>query len=144
MVPVSGNYYGISDPDADPQEIVSPSHYAEDLQKFINSYKKVTANLRDAFARSANYYNLRRREVNFSAGDRVWKRTFPQSNAAEYFSAKLAPKFIPCIVTKKIGNVTYQLKDLDNQDLGVWHVQNLKPDRSSFDNDAQVSEHTDQ
>ena len=143
MVPVSGNYYGTPNPDDGPQEVTSPLTYAEDLSKFNNAYKKVTANLRDAYVRSANYYNLRRREVNFSAGDRVWKRTFPQSNAAEYFSAKLAPKYIPCIVTRKIGNVTYQLKDLDNHDLGVWHVQNLKPDLSSFDDETQVTEHID-
>ena len=70
----------------------------------------------------------------------MWKRDFPQSNAAAFYSAKLAPKYVPCIVTKKTGNVTYQLSDPDGRDLGVWHVQRLKPDLSTFDDDVS---HTD-
>jgi len=143
MVPLSGNYYGTFDPEKDPLEISPSTNYVEDLKKFNATYKKVTENLKRAYVRSAQYYNLRRREVQYAVGDRVWKRTFPQSNAAVHFSAKLAPKFIPCIVTKKIGSATYQLKDLNNQDLGVWHVQHLKPDLSSFNDDDEVTERPD-
>jgi len=139
-IPMSGNFYGTLRDMDHPQKIQQARDYAQDLCKLDSIYKKVVENLRRAYVHAANHYNLRRRDVIYKVGDRVWKRDFPQSNAAAFFSAKLAPKYVPCIVTKKTGNVTYQLSDPDGRDLGVWHVQRLKPDLSTFDDDVS---HTD-
>jgi len=57
----------------------------------------------------------------------VWKRNFPQSDAAKNFSAKLAPKYTgPFIISKKISPLVYQLKDKTGKVVGNWHVENLK------------------
>ena len=44
------------------------------------------------------------------------------------FFAKLAPKFIPGVVHRKLGNLVYNIVDQNGKDLGNFHVKDLKPD----------------
>ena len=100
--------------------------YVNELGELAKLYSDVKDRLHTAYERSARQYNLRRRPLEFSVNDRVWKRNFTLSNAANYYSAKLAPKFIPAIVVRKISALTYELKDDSGKNLGVWHVKDLK------------------
>lgn len=79
-------------------------------------------------------YDLRRRPVQFSVGDKVWKKNKTISDAVNYYSAKLAPKFIgPFTIHKKTSYNTYELRDDNNRSVGIWHVQDLKPDNTDSD-----------
>lgn len=64
-----------------------------------------------AYEVNKNYYD--RNEVNskFNMGDIVYRRNFALSNATKNFSAKLAPKYLRCVVKKKISDLTYLLAD---------------------------------
>lgn len=58
--------------------------------------------------RQASYYNARRKDAQFKAGDLVWIRTHPISSASSGFSAKLAPKWEgPAEVIKRMGPINY-------------------------------------
>lgn len=73
-------------------------------------YKDVKKELNKCTERTRNVYNLRRRDVQFNVGQQVWRRNFPISDAARYFSAKLAPRYVgPFIIARKVSPWTYQL-----------------------------------
>lgn len=42
------------------------------------------------------------------------------------FNKKLAPKFIKCRVTNKRSALVYDLEDTLGNDLGTWHIKDLK------------------
>ncbi|GLV37534.1 hypothetical protein CBL_20346 [Carabus blaptoides fortunei] len=94
----------------------------------VDIFKDVEAKLLKAHERNARQYNLRRRPLSFSVGDTVWKRNYVLSDASEYIASKLAPRYIPCLVSKKVLHLTYRLKDSNGKDIGVWHVKDLKPE----------------
>lgn len=72
----------------------------------------------DAYQRNALNYNKGRKLISFDVGDVVWRKSFVQSNAPAYFSAKLTPKFIKCEIIEKISDNVYVLKDLDKRTSG--------------------------
>ena len=83
----------------------------------------MTKKLKEAYQKNCHSYNLRRRKADvYHARDRVWKR-----NYAKKFSSKLAPRFIECVITKKVSPLVYQLADESGKDIGRWHVKDLKP-----------------
>lgn len=121
-----GNYYKLRD--AAPDATV-PS----DSPDFDHLFKEVRKRLDKAFERSRRVYNLRRRDVQYQVGDRVWRRSHAVSDAAQYFTAKLAPKFVgPFIVSKKVSPWAYELEDLQGRPNGLWNVRDLKSDTSDI------------
>ena len=136
LVPTAGNFYGPIPPGIEtPPEVSSPEKYTHEIKKLAAVYPHIWDNLKAAHSRATKHYNLRRREVIYRVGDKVWKKNVVLSSAVDYFSSKLAPKFIPCEVTQRVGNLVYRLQDKDGNDLGNWHVKDLKPDLSSHDDE---------
>ena len=86
--------------------------------------------------RYSKTYNLRRRDVEFYVGDRVWRRNKVLSNAANKFTAKLGPKYILSIVKRKHSKLVYGLSDGNGTKVGRWHIKYLKPYFERFDDDA--------
>ena len=129
LVPTAGNFYGsiAYDPEVIPK-IQSTKDYEKEIEKIADCYPQIKNRLQKSHQRASDRYNLRRRDVVFRPGDKVWKKNKVLSSAVEHFSAKLAPKFIPCKVTRRVGGLVYQLEDLDGNDLGRWHVEDIKPD----------------
>lgn len=102
---------------------------------FEKLFQKVRERIAKARVLNQKTYNLRRRHVEYRAGQQVWKRNKVLSDATRHFSAKLAPKFVgPYKVRKKTGYVTYELEDEDGNSKGNWHVQDLKPVMDVDDN----------
>lgn len=108
-------------------EMADRNEYAGLMRDRDELHRDVASRLAQAYEKSKNTYNLRRRPQIFSPGDTVWKRNFQQSDAASYFAQKLAPKFIKCRVKEKIGRDTYLLEDFNGSSLGTWHTKDLKP-----------------
>jgi hypothetical protein len=87
----------------------------------------VANRIKEAHGQNARRYNLRRRPVTYRVGDVVLKKNFPQSDAAKYFSAKLAPRYVgPYIVAKEISPLVYTLADMEGHEIGNWHVTDFK------------------
>ena len=100
------------------------------LKELFRLYVDVQKRLEKAYLDSASRYNLRRRPLVLDPGQIVWKRNRVLSNKGERFAAGLAPKFVKCVVHRKVTPGVYELLDYDTRvNLGAWHVQDLKLDR---------------
>jgi transposase InsO family protein len=89
--------------------------------------EKAKQNLKQAYEKYANNYNLRARSRHFNVGDIVWRRNYCLSNAADKFCAKLAPKYVKARVKRRNGNV-YDLEDENKKFVGTYQVKDLLPD----------------
>lgn len=89
--------------------------------------ERVIQNLRTAHNKHTNTYNLRSRNSTFATGQEALRRNFTLSNQAAHYSAKLAPKFVPCRIVRKIGHCHYEISDMDGKVLGTYHAKDLRP-----------------
>ncbi|CAH2214740.1 jg27622 [Pararge aegeria aegeria] len=120
-----GSYY--VDKDLTSDIIFSPrDEYAENLGNLHKYFDKAQSALLKAHSRSSTQYNLRRKAVEFNVGDVVWKRTYYQSDKDNRFAKKLAPKFIKCRIISKKSPLVYELEDCNGNNLGIWHIKDLK------------------
>lgn len=107
-------------------DILPRDAYASNLGHLGDIFKNVKASLKKAHDRNIKYYNGKRRDISFDVGDLVWKRTYKQSAANKYFSAKLAPKYERCKVIRKLSPLVYELEDENGKFLGKWHIKDFK------------------
>lgn len=142
---MSGQFYGSDSFDRDTE--VRPGDrdsYAVNLGGLKDIFDNVRQKLHSAYIRGAKTYNLRRRDIEFHVGDRVWRRNKVLSNAANNFSAKLAPKYILSVVKTKHSKLAYELCNEDGSKAGRWHIRFLKPfheyDPDSEGNSSETSE----
>lgn len=92
-------------------------------------FQDVRARIIKAQMRSAKNYNLRRRDERYSVGQRVWRKSYVLSDKINYVTAKLAPRYVgPLVVSKVVSPWTYELKELNGNNAGVWHAKDLKKD----------------
>ena len=128
FVPVSGKYYGELDSvKGSTLGQGNRDQYASNLLELPAIYKNVQDKLHKAYVRNASNYNLRKRDISFNVGDRVWRRNKILSDASRNFSSKLAPKYVLCKVQDKLSKLVYRLTNSDGADIGNWHIKDLKP-----------------
>lgn len=140
-VPLTGDYYGqIADNSNNVVSISDKAQLITDLQEIPKLYENVRKRLYQAYQKNSHQYNLRKRPVQYHLGDRLWKRNFTLSSAPNNYSAKLAPKYVPCVVTKVISKLVYQVQDMNGTNLGNFHVKDLKPNWSNVDSDGSDSD----
>lgn len=97
-------------------------------------FEDVRRRLKLATEQGQRVYNLRRRLDEFYVNQLVWKRNYVLSDAAKYYTQKLAPKFIgPFLIKEKIAPWTYVLTDMDGNHKVVWHAKDLKPASTNDD-----------
>lgn len=128
---LSGDQYGKLDltNDTDEPDVVTRS---ETLRKL---YEDVRKRLEEAGRKQDHAYNLRRRGDGFEVGQAVWRRNYALSDAAAYFSSKLAPKFVgPFFIKRKVSWWTYELQDNAGKSRGIWHAKDLKQCLSNEEN----------
>lgn len=124
----------ITDHDGDPV-----NKKTDFLRKIATISDDIAKRMLESYKRQ---YDSNKIVLEFNVGDKVYKRNFAQSNADKYFSAKLAPRIVPCIITAKHSAITYSLRDeLTEKDLGRWHVRYLKPaiERFAPPGDCQIN-----
>ncbi|KAJ3656579.1 hypothetical protein Zmor_015648 [Zophobas morio] len=129
---LSGKLHHKLTPPQPQDEIVCDSREKlnDHLKELFRLYVDVQKRLEKAYLDSASHYNLRRRPLVLDPGQIVWKRNRVLSNKGERFAAGLAPKFVKCVVHRKVTPGVYELLDYDTRvNLGAWHVQDLKLDR---------------
>lgn len=97
-----------------------------DEDRFSAIRDAVARNLAQAHESSKQRYDLRSRPANYSVGETVWKRAFVLLDASRGFAAKLAPKYQKCVVTRKLGNNSYELSNTDGKMLGTFSAKDIK------------------
>ena len=102
-------------------------NYANSFRHTEKLRDEVILRLKEAQEKSAQRYNLRRRELKFSTGDQVWRRNFAKSRKDIGFTTKLAPRWIgPFKIHRRVGRVSYITEDGAGNIEGPWHVDQLK------------------
>lgn len=102
----------IYDTDISDEIIFAPRDvYADNIGLISPIFSMVQNKLWLAHQRNTLTYNKKRQHIEFNNGDTVWKRNYTKSAAGRYYSAKLAPKFIKCLVSNKISSLIYELSD---------------------------------
>jgi hypothetical protein len=140
-IPVSGAYYGkISDNNNNFPTITDKLLHINDLQEVPKLFTEVRQKILNYHNKNTKHYNLRKRDICYHVGDKLWKKNYTLSSAPNDYSAKLAPKYIPCIVNKVLSKVSYNLKDLDGNNLGNWHISDLKENFSDNESDVEDSD----
>ena len=111
--------------------------YASQSSEFKLLFQDFKKRLERAYERSKPRYNLRHRPVQFTIGSKVYRKNYVKSDAANFFTAKLAPRYCgPLIIKQKIGAVTYELADEENRNHGTWHMKDLKAHPPDDDNNS--------
>lgn len=91
IVPVTGDYYG-QVPDLNKMiENGNLKSYVQDLGNLSKIYNDVVMQLHKAHRKNKKTYMLRKQELEFFVGNRVWKKNKVLSDAAKNFAQKLAP-----------------------------------------------------
>jgi hypothetical protein len=93
-----------------------------------DTFEKVKDNLHKSYIRNQRRYDLRARPIIFKPGSVAWRRNFVQSDALKKFSAKLAPKKVKGVITRKVGSNTYEFKDDLTGKTAILSVDDLFPD----------------
>lgn len=123
---LDGRFHNLKDysevVDIDSSDLAS---YTTNLKELSLVFDEIQQHLLGAYQKNADRYNLRRRTVHYKEGDIVWRRAHFQSDAAKFFSNKLAPRFIKSIVLKVKSLNTYQLGNLDKTPVGIYHVSDI-------------------
>lgn len=93
-------------------------------------YSIVQKNLIKAHEKNIRNYNLRSRGTapTYAVGQRVYKRNFRQSSAANDYNSKLDALYVPCTVIARIGTSSYDLADESGKPIGIFSVCDLKPE----------------
>lgn len=97
-----------------------------DQEHFRAIRETVLKSLEKAHLANKKRYDLRSRPIEYSVGETVWKKTFPLSDASRGFMAKLAPKYVECEISKKLGSSSYELKDTSGKILGIFSAKDIK------------------
>lgn len=119
---ISGDKYDRPNFSDNDQQKVAPS-----AAEFERVFKDIRKRLDIAHSRSKKRYNLRKRPVSYAVGEKVYRTNHALSDAANQFTAKLAPKYLgPFIVKRKLSPVVYELADAKGKSKGTWHVKDLK------------------
>lgn len=137
-VPLTGSFYGKALEDDEVLEIQDRLLRDEDHEALPELYNKVRKNLKQSYDNSKKRYDLRKRPKEYKINEKVWKRSEVLSDKSKQFAAKLAPKYELCTVVKKIGNLVYELKNMEGRSLGRWHVKHLKEFAGTDDTEAVV------
>jgi len=140
------------DPDAmEAEEVAEPDTvvWATTLTKRVReAISNAQQNIKAQADRQKKYYDAKRRDLSFSKGDLVWKRTHWLSDKDAGFMKKLAPRWQgPFLIHEVCSPVTMKLREVyvDKVLPGTYHVQELKPcireaDRSDVESDSEGSE----
>ncbi|KAA3460485.1 DNA/RNA polymerases superfamily protein [Gossypium australe] len=112
------------------RQLLGPELVAETEDKV----KLIQARLKEASDRQKSYADLKRRDVEFAVGDRVFLKVSPWKKVLRFGKkGKLSPRFIgPYKVLRRVGPVAYQLElpaEL-SQIHDVFHVSMLRRYRS--------------
>ena len=95
---------------------------AENQDKILEVAKK---NLLKSHEENKKRYDLRTKPIEYTIGEKVYRRNFQLSKKIDHFSAKLGDQFVPCEVVDRIASGIYRLRD-NNGRLGNYHTKDMK------------------
>ena len=127
-IKLSGDWYSNNSIENEMIETPDKDKFEKRSFCFAKLYKDIEKRLHTAYIKSKSRYDLRHRDINFYPNQLVWRKNFVLSDAAQYYTAKLADKYVgPFMIHRKISSHTYQLKNMKDDILpGTWSSKHLK------------------
>lgn len=115
--------------DVDTKEITEGDRIEQKLNIDKVIFDTVQKNLTRAHEKSAHNYNLRFKKPApvYLVGQKVFRRNFSQSSAADAYNAKLGPTYIPCTIVARRGTSSYELIDSSGKNIGIFSAADLRP-----------------
>ena len=99
-------------------------------QRMVEDIKTIKTRLKQAQDRQKSYTDLKRKEVEFQPGDKVFVKVTPYKHVMRFGrKGKLAPRFIgPFEILEKVGKVAYRLALPPSMDRvhNVFHISLLR------------------
>lgn len=91
-------------------------------------FSEIRENIKKAFEKHSKHYNLRANTncPKFTVGEKLLKKNTELSDKGKGYCAKLAPKYVPAIVKRVVGDHCYDLEDESGKRLGVFNCRYLK------------------
>lgn len=99
--------------------------FSRSQKTFETMRAKVRECLQKSYERSKKTYDLRSRQINYKSGDVVYRKNMKLSNAANYYSAKLAPRNVRCRIVEQTGSNTYRLRDENTGKEGIFSAKDF-------------------
>lgn len=103
---------------------VSPE-LASDADIMALIHKDIANQSRTAFETNRRTYDTRAHARKFKQGDVVYVHNRVLSNGPEQYTKKLAPLRKQVVVKEKIGSDTYVLTDMQGNDYGHYHANDM-------------------
>lgn len=108
----------------------SEADFAQKRARLIGPlYQEVINYNQKQFEKYKKTYDAKHKKIPeiFKIDQKVYKKNFKLSNAADNYAAKLGPVYIPCKIIAQHGNSTYELEDEEGRNIGLFAAQDLIP-----------------
>ncbi|KAJ7530355.1 hypothetical protein O6H91_14G000400 [Diphasiastrum complanatum] len=110
------------------EKVEAARNFLEDLKQMIEHAKR---SIRQSQDRANHYANPHRREVQFSAGEKVYLRVLVDSKTLKSgVCAKLSPRYCGSFtISRRLGEVTYELElelPHNSKVFPIFHVSQLR------------------
>lgn len=109
----------------DPSDLkLDPDSYAAEISsRFLAAYDIVRSHIKGAQEAMAKFYNRKRRDFSYGIGDLVWVKIHKPKG-----TPKLSARWKgPYIITKKVSDLNYIVKDLLSKKRFTTNINHIKP-----------------
>lgn len=103
------------------------------LETFKMIFKDISSRIKASYDRNKKHYDGSRSAASFRINDPIYYRNFVKSDKAKAFMKKLAPIYLPGIITQVITELAYIVSDTSGNLIGKFHVQDLRPRSEATD-----------
>lgn len=97
-------------------------------QRFQMLRNEIRTNLETAQSKFRAQYDKTSKPLTFNINERVWRKNRILSNASQYISQKLSPKYVACKIVEHIGRDTYKVQDENQGGIHRIHANDLIKD----------------
>lgn len=110
----------------DTQEQQTPKQKSIEFTELDTVYDDICKRILKSYNDNKAYYDKNKIKYSFSVGDKVYRRSFIESDASKNISAKLVKKFILCTVKEKLSDLAYVLTDDESGHTATYHIKDIK------------------
>lgn len=119
--------HGSTYPLLDKLEMLVDDTVVKRADKLSSIRENISLNLQKAHEKASKVYNTRVRHVSYRIGQEVFRKTHNLSKFEKGMNAKFTPKYEKCRIRAKVGNVLYDIENLQGKLVGRFHASDLKP-----------------
>lgn len=86
----------------------------------------VKESIRKNYEKSKKKYDIKTREISYAEGDTIWIKNRVLSNAIRGITAKFAPEYRKCTISRRIGSNSYEVAEPNGKIIGIYDASCFK------------------